>query len=72
MNINTTQYRQGVKGCFLSANNPSPGERLTLIMPTCRGKRIIPVGIVSRVEPVGSSRFLVWVSALQLVEGMNY
>lgn len=72
MNITTNQYRQGVKGCFLSTNNPAPGERLTLIMPTCRGKRILPVGMVRRVEPVGTSRFLVWVSPLQFVEGMNY
>ncbi|SBL37006.1 Uncharacterised protein [Klebsiella grimontii] len=72
MNITTTQYRQGVKGCFLSTEKPHVGESLTLVMPTCRGRRIIPVGEVQRVEAVGTSRFLVWVSKLAFVEGMNY
>ncbi|HCM56639.1 MAG TPA: hypothetical protein DIS97_12165 [Citrobacter freundii] len=72
MNITTAQYRHGVKGCFLSTHRPQPGESLTLVMPTCRGKRFIPVGEVQRVEAVGSSRCLVWVSKLAFVEGMNY
>lgn len=72
MNITTNQYRQGVKGCFLSTERPQVGEALKLIMPTCRGRRIIPVGEVQRVEAVGASRCLVWVSKLAFVEGMNY
>lgn len=72
MNITTNQYRQGVKGCFLSIERPQVGEALKLIMPTCRGRRIIPVGEVQRVEAVGTSRCLVWVSNLAFVEGMNY
>ncbi|VAC22007.1 Uncharacterised protein [Enterobacter hormaechei] len=72
MNITTVQYRQGVKGCFLSNERPAPGEPLTLVMPTCRGKRIIPVGHVERTEAVGEARCLVWVSKLTAVEGMDY
>ena len=72
MNITTNQYRQGVKSCFLSTERPQVGEALKLIMPTCRGRRIIPVGEVQRVEAVGTSRCLVWVSKLAFVEGMNY
>ncbi|EAO4249019.1 hypothetical protein CIM45_02415 [Salmonella enterica subsp. enterica serovar Newport] len=72
MNITTTQYRQGVKGCFLSAHRPQPGESLTLVMPTCRGRRFIPVGKVQWIEAIGSGRCLVWVSKLAFVEGMNY
>ncbi|AUY01024.1 hypothetical protein ATHEMM101B_10130 [Atlantibacter hermannii] len=72
MNITTGQYRQGVKGCFISSERPQPGEKLTLVMPTCRGKRIIPVGHVERIEAVGTARCLVWVSKLTPVEGMNY
>lgn len=72
MNITTRQYRQAMKGAFLSFHTPEPGERLELIMPTCRGKRIISVGDVQRTEPVGTNRCLVWVSKLAFVEGMNY
>lgn len=72
MNITTTQYRQGVKGCFLSTERPQVGEDLKLVMLTSRGRRIIPVGEVLRVEAVGTSRCLVWVSTLAFVEGMNY
>lgn len=72
MNINTSQYRQASKGCFLSNIRPEDGEPLVLIMPTCRGKRVIPVGKVQRVESVGAQRCLVWVSGLAFVEGMNY
>lgn len=72
MNITTTQYRQGLKGCFISEERPQAGDSLALVMPTCRGRRIIPVGEVQRVEAVGTSRCLVWVSKLAFVEGMNY
>lgn len=72
MNINTVQYRQATKGCFLSNTRPSEGEKLTLIVPTCRGRRSVPVGSVERVESVGETRCLVWVSNLAAVEGMNY
>lgn len=72
MNINTAQFRQGRKGSFLSTSKPEPGERLILIMPTCRGRRHIPVGNVIGVEPVGAVRFLVHVSEMEFVEGMNY
>lgn len=72
MRINTHQYRQAMKGAFLSSQTPEPGEPLTLEMPTCRGRRIISVGDVQRTEPVGTSRCLVWVSKLSFVEGMNY
>lgn len=72
MNITTSQYRQATKGCFLSDVTPEDGESLVLIMPTCRGRRIVPVGQVQRVEAVGAKRCLVWVSALAFVEGMNY
>ncbi|KJM02318.1 hypothetical protein SS39_11090 [Enterobacter chengduensis] len=72
MKITTVQYRQAMKGCFISSERPKPGEKLTLVMPTCRGKRIIPVGHVERIEAVGEFRCLVWVSQLAPVEGMNY
>lgn len=72
MNINTRQYRQATKGCFLSTQRPEEGESLILTVPTCRGKRIIPVGTVQRIEPVGAHRCLVWVAGLAFVEGMNY
>lgn len=72
MNITTSQYRQGRKGCFLSTVRPEPGEKLTLIMPTCRGRRHIPVGNVVAIEPIGTARCLVHVTAFPFVEGMNY
>lgn len=72
MNITTNQYRQAMKGCFLSNEKPEDGESLVLIALTCRGRRVVEVGNVDRVEPVGSVRHLVWVSKLAVVEGMNY
>ncbi|NUL35072.1 hypothetical protein [Kosakonia sacchari] len=72
MNITTQQYREGKKGCFLSSTLPAIGESLTLIMPTGRGKRHVPVGDVANVEAVGNSRFLVWPLSLPPVEGMDY
>lgn len=72
MNINSGQYRQATKGCFLSNIRPNDGESLTLIVLTCRGRRSIPVGSVERIEAVGETRCLVWVSNLATVDGMNY
>lgn len=72
MNINTEQYRYGRHGRFASSVKPTPGERLTLIMPTGRGKRHVPVGEVVAVEPLGSARWIVHVSKLKPVEGMDY
>ncbi|QFH71480.1 hypothetical protein FR762_17935 [Enterobacter sp. E76] len=72
MNITTKQYRQAMKGCFITDERPKLAEELVLVMPTCRGKRIIPVGSVQKIEPVGQYRHLVWVHGLRFVEGMNY
>lgn len=72
MNINSSQYRQASKGCFLSLHRPEEGESLILNVLTSRGRRLVPVGQVQRVEAVGSTRCLVWVSQLAFVDGMNY
>lgn len=72
MKITTTQYRQARKGCFISDERPKLAEELVLVMPTCRGRRIIPVGVVQMIEPVGMYRHLVWVHGLKHVEGMDY
>lgn len=72
MNITTSQYRQAMRGCFLTDVCPQLTEEVVLVMPTCRGKRVIHVGVVQKIEPVGMYRHLVYVHGLKHVEGMSY
>lgn len=72
MNISTKQYLDGLTGKFMSREIPEPGDKLTLVMPTCRGRRHLPVGEVESVMKIGSGQCLVMVKELAKVEGMNY
>lgn len=71
MNINSHQYNQARQSnrTFIATVQPEEMEKITLIMPTPRGKRIIDVGCVKVVKPLGAGRCLVTVDSLIPVEG---
>lgn len=70
MQINSEQYRAAQVGRFYSRTTPENDEKVTLCMPTPRGRRYLPVGRVSEVKPLGHGNCLVRIADLQPVEGI--
>lgn len=72
MYINTEQYKQARKtGVFISSSAPQGMERITLIMPTARGRRELDVGYVAEVKLMGGcGRCMVTAARLIAVKGI--